>query len=183
MSQEAWDPDKFYKVSRWGDGYFGINDKGHLVVYPERRADGPTIDICDVIEEMKSQNVGFPAVIRFQDILRSQVQNLNLAFQEAIENHSYDGSYTGVFPIKVNQMREVVEEIVDAGAPYNYGLEAGSKAELLAVLAYNKNLKSLTVLNGYKDEEYLKLAKMNNDNSKMTTIADSEKQRINKHDE
>ena len=158
LKSEKWDPEKYYKVSRWSDGYFGINSKGNVVVYPEKSQDGPVIDISKVIAEMKAENIRFPAVIRFHDILRSQVKNINTAFIDAINENSYTGRYAGVFPIKVNQMREVVEEIVDAGADFNYGLEAGSKAELLAVLAYNKNGESLTILNGYKDEEYLKLA-------------------------
>ncbi|MEN9359635.1 MAG: hypothetical protein RL095_1170 [Verrucomicrobiota bacterium] len=159
---DAWDPDHYYNVSRWGDGFFHINDKGNLCVLAERRVDGPTIDISEVIEEMIAQKIEFPAVIRFQDILRAQVKNLNKAFRNAIEDNNYRGRYCGVFPIKVNQMREVVEEVVDAGAPYDYGLEAGSKPELLTVLAYNTNRNSLTVLNGYKDRDFMRLALLAN---------------------
>ncbi len=152
------DSDELYNISGWGNGYFGVNNHGHAVVYPAKRKDGPTIDLTEVIKEIKDQNISFPTVVRFQDILRSQVVTLNRTFRDVIEKAGYHGRYTGVYPIKVNQMREVVEEIVDAGAPFNYGLEAGSKPELLAALAMNNNLDSLTVLNGYKDDEYLRLA-------------------------
>ncbi len=150
--------DGVYYISRWGDGYFDINDEGHLCVLPDRSPDGPRIDIADVIAEVETQGIGFPVVVRFGDILRSAVRTLNETFQETIEEAEYQGKYVGVFPVKVNQMREVTEEILDAGAPFDYGLEAGSKPELLAALAMNDNLDALTVLNGFKDEDYLRLA-------------------------
>lgn len=149
---------ELYNVERWGNGYFAINEKGHLCVLPEKRPDGPTIDILEVIEEIKSQDISFPTVIRFHDILRSQVRSLNLTFREAMEESGYKGRFIGVYPIKVNQTREVVEEIIDAGEPFDYGLEAGSKSELMAALTLNENRNALTVLNGYKDEEYIRLA-------------------------
>jgi arginine decarboxylase len=156
------DADEVYHISRWGDGYFDINEQGHLCVLPNRDSSGPRIDIYEVLEEMKLQNIPLPIVIRFHDILRSQVKVINETFRDVIKEAGYNGSYNGVYPIKVNQMREVVEEIVDAGSPYNYGLEAGSKPELLSVLAYNENPEALTVLNGYKDEDYLRLALLGN---------------------
>jgi arginine decarboxylase len=162
---EKWtkeEADEVYHISRWGDGYFDINDQGHLCVLPNRETNGPRIDIHEVLEEMKAQNIPFPIVIRFHDILRSQVKVINETFRDVIKEAGFQGQYNGVYPIKVNQMREVVEEIVDAGAPYDYGLEAGSKPELLSVLAYNENVNALTVLNGYKDEEYLRLALLGN---------------------
>ena len=163
MSSEKtshWNPDSYYSISRWSEGYFGVNKKGNLAAYTSTGSEG--IDFMDIIHEMKTQNIPFPTVIRFHDILRDRVKSLNKAFIEAIDQYNYDGSYTGVFPIKVNQMREVVEEVVDAGTRYNYGLEAGSKPELIAVLAYNKNRNSLTVLNGYKDKDYIRLALLGN---------------------
>lgn len=165
MTDWSWtkeDADEVYHISRWGDGYFDINNEGHLCVLPNRDPKGPRIDISEVIDEMKLQNIPLPIVIRFHDILRSQVKLLNETFRDVIKEAEYPGKYTGVYPIKVNQMREVVEEIVDAGAPYDFGLEAGSKPELLSVLAFNDNLNALTVLNGYKDEEYLRLALLGN---------------------
>ncbi len=165
MTEWSWtkdDADNAYHIARWGDGYFDINDQGHLCVLPNRDPMGPRIDISEVLDEMKLQNIPLPIVIRFHDILRSQVKLLNETFREVIKEAEYPGKYTGVYPIKVNQMREVVEEIVDAGTPYDFGLEAGSKPELLSVLAFNDNLNALTVLNGYKDEEYLRLALLGN---------------------
>jgi arginine decarboxylase len=156
------DADEVYSISRWGDGYFDVNDQGHLCVLPNRDPNGPRIDIAEVLEEMKEQKIPFPIVIRFHDILRSQVKVINETFREVIKEANFEGQYKGVYPIKVNQMREVVEEIVDAGAAYDYGLEAGSKPELLSVLAYNDNLNALTILNGYKDEDYLRLALLGN---------------------
>ncbi|MFT6071106.1 MAG: arginine decarboxylase [Bacteriovoracaceae bacterium] len=146
-----------YLFDRWGNGYFDVNDKGHLSVHP-LKAGSVGIDLDEVIAEMKDQGIAFPAVIRFQDILRSRVVEINEVFNKAIEENEYPAKFFGVYPIKVNQMREVVEEILEAGRDYNYGLEAGSKAELMSVLAYNRNPEALTILNGYKDNEYLKLA-------------------------
>ncbi len=152
------DADEIYQISRWGEGYFNINNGGDLCVSPLQKNDGPQINIMEVIEEMKDKKIAFPAVIRFHDILRNQVITLNKTFQATIEEARFNGKYFGVYPIKVNQMREVVEEIIDAGAPYNYGIEAGSKPELIAALAMNTNPNSLTILNGYKDEDFLRLA-------------------------
>jgi arginine decarboxylase len=154
--------DEVYHISRWGDGYFDINDQGHLCVLPSQDENGPRIDIAEVLEEMKAQNIPLPIVVRFHDILRSHVKVINETFRDVIKEAGYNGQYAGVYPIKVNQMREVVEEIVDAGTPYDFGLEAGSKPELLSVLAYNDNINALTVLNGYKDEDYLRLALLGN---------------------
>ena len=152
------DADQLYKFSRWGEGYFQLNTQGQVCVAPNKEQSHSPIAIEAVITEMKEQGIALPAVIRFHDILHSQVKKLNQSFRKEIKDKKYTGQYFGVFPIKVNQMREVVEEIVDAGQDYNYGLEAGSKAELLAVLAYNKNPEALTILNGYKDEDYIRLA-------------------------
>ena len=151
---------KLYNIDNWGAGYFTISDAGNLSVKPSES--DPAIEIKEVIEEMRSQGVQLPAVIRFHDILRNQVKNLNHSFKKIIAEAQYQGNFKGVYPIKVNQMREVVEEVLEAGEEFNFGLEAGSKPELLAVLAYNNNQNSLTILNGYKDEDYLKLALLGN---------------------
>lgn len=156
------DADEIYQISRWGEGYFSVNDKGDLSINPTRTAGGPVINMMEIVEEMKNKNIPFPAVVRFHDILRSQVAILNKTFRSTIEEARFNGSYYGVYPIKVNQMREVVEEIVDAGSPFNYGLEAGSKPELIAALAMNSNQNSLTVVNGYKDMDLLRLALLGN---------------------
>jgi arginine decarboxylase len=152
------DSEQLYGVKRWGAGYFEIGQNGNLQVTPDHSNADMRIDFKAVIEEIKEEGIQFPVVLRFHDILRSQVANLNQVFNKTIKDAEYKASYMGVYPVKVNQMREVVEEIVDAGAPYNYGLEAGSKAELLTVMAYNTNPGSLTILNGYKDEEFMRLA-------------------------
>ena len=150
--------DDIYFINRWGEGYFSVNEKGNLSVAPDRSLGGPVIDIKKVIDEVKERGVQLPAVVRFPEILRSQVIHLNETFGAVMAEADYQGKFMGVFPVKVNQMREVVEEIVDAGAPYDFGLEAGSKAELLSVLSLNCNKNSLTILNGHKDKEYLRLA-------------------------
>ncbi len=125
-----------------------------------RKGEGPGIDVTSVIEEAKAGGLGLPILIRFQDIIRHRVVALNEAFRKSISEFSYKGKYQGVYPIKVNQMREVVEEILDAGRPCDFGLEAGSKAELAAVLAMNTSPNALIVCNGYKDHAFIKAALM-----------------------
>ena len=146
-----------YNIQRWGAKYFDINDAGHVVARPLQDA-GATVDLTDVIEEAKGRGLKFPLLIRFQDILRHRVEAINKAFQSSISEFNYQGKYRGVFPIKVNQLREVVEEILDAGKPFDFGLEVGSKPELFAGLALQKDMGSLIVCNGYKDAEFIKMA-------------------------
>ncbi|MEW6992051.1 biosynthetic arginine decarboxylase [Colwelliaceae bacterium 6441] len=150
--------EKIYRVNRWGDGYFNVGEHGSINVTPRYDQPNLSINLQEVVDEIAAEGIDFPVVIRFHDILRSQVERLNRTFRKTIEEADYEGRYLGVFPVKVNQMREVIEEIVRAGKRFDYGLEAGSKPELIAALAYNTNKNSLTILNGYKDEEYLKLA-------------------------
>ncbi|HEY7513096.1 MAG TPA: biosynthetic arginine decarboxylase, partial [Vicinamibacteria bacterium] len=148
---------QYYNVGGWGAGFFSVNEKGHVVVHPMGQP-GPVIDLMDVVEDIRERRIGFPCVVRFQDVLRARVKQINEAFGKAIAEMGYGAAYFGVYPIKVNQLREVVEEILDAGAPYHYGLEAGSKGELLVVLGMNADPEALTICNGYKDEEFLRLA-------------------------
>ena len=115
-----------YNIDRWGAGYFDVNEAGNVVVTPLREK-GSSIEIADIIEEARERKLQFPLLIRFQDILRDRVAHLNNAFRNSITEFQFKGSYRGVFPIKVNQLREVVEEILDAGKAYNFGLEVGSK--------------------------------------------------------
>lgn len=150
---------KLYNIENWGDQYFSINPAGNLTVHP-RRGEGPGIDLHNVINEIRGHNVALPVLIRFQDIIRHRVVSLNEAFRKSIVEHGFKGIYQGVYPIKVNQMREVVEEIIDAGEAYDFGLEAGSKAELVAVIAQNITPKSLVICNGYKDYAFIKTALM-----------------------
>src|SRR2546422_8676342 len=146
-----------YNIDRWGAKYFDINEAGRVVAKPQRDA-GASVDLTDVIEEAKARGLKFPLLIRFQDILRNRVESINLAFRNAITEFNYQGRYRGVFPIKVNQLREVVEEILDAGKPYDFGLEVGSKPELFAGLALQSQLGSLIVCNGYKDASFVRMA-------------------------
>ncbi len=150
---------KLYNIENWGDQYFSINPSGNMAVHP-RRGEGRGIDLQSIVEEVRSQGIGMPVLIRFQDIIRHRVVALNEAFRKSIAEFGYKGCYQGVYPIKVNQMREVVEEIVDAGRPYDFGLEAGSKAELVAVIAMNTSPNALIICNGYKDYGFIKTALM-----------------------
>ncbi|MEX2614847.1 MAG: biosynthetic arginine decarboxylase [Alphaproteobacteria bacterium] len=151
-----------YRISRWGEGFFGVDDAGRMQVLPVIGDETVRIAIQEVVEELREQNVQFPIVLRFHDILKNRVREINESFAAAIADAEYGGVYRGVYPIKVNQMREVVDEIVDAGKPYHYGLEAGSKPELMAVLSYDVGGEAVTICNGYKDEEFLRLALLGN---------------------
>ena len=146
-----------YNIRRWGAKYYDINEAGHVVARPLQEA-GVAVDLTDVIEEAKARGLKFPLLIRFQDILRHRVESLNQAFRHAITEYNYQGRYRGVFPIKVNQLREVVEEILDAGKPFEFGLEVGSKPELFAGLALQNQIGCLIICNGYKDAEFIKMA-------------------------
>jgi arginine decarboxylase len=159
MPAKPWSVDdaaELYNLPGWGLNYFGVNAKGNVTLQPKRTAEG-AIDVHDVIEDVAARGIKMPVLIRFQDILRRRVTVLNEAFAEAIAEHNYGGRFFGVYPIKVNQLREVVEEISDAGRPFQYGLEAGSKGELMAVIAMNQS-EALTIVNGYKDESMMRLA-------------------------
>ena len=146
-----------YNVQRWGAKYFDINDAGHVVAMPLQES-GAAVDLMDVVEEARARGLRFPVLLRFQDILRHRVESINQAFRNSITEFNYLGSYRGVFPIKVNQLREVVEEILEAGKPFNFGLEVGSKPELFAGLAMQNHLGSLIICNGYKDAGFIKMA-------------------------
>ena len=158
----AWDIEaarNLYNINRWGAKYFDINEAGRVVAKPLQET-GAAVDITDVIEEAKGRGLKFPLLIRFQDILRHRVESINLAFRNSITEFNYQGKYSGVFPIKVNQLREVVEEILDAGKPYNFGLEVGSKPELFAGLAMQSQANGMIICNGYKDCAFIKMALM-----------------------
>jgi arginine decarboxylase len=157
---ETWDIPSaiaLYNIDRWGTGYFTINGAGNVQVMPTQ-AYGQAIDLMDVISEARDRGMAFPLLIRFQDLLRHRVETINRAFQSAIAEANFQNVYKGVFPIKVNQLREVVEEIMDAGRPFNFGLEAGSKPELIAALAVHRDPDSLIICNGYKDPTFVQNA-------------------------
>jgi arginine decarboxylase len=158
-----------YNVEGWGNGYFTINSSGNVEATPLQE-NGGSIDLLELVSEARARNLGFPLVIRFQDLLRHRVESLNRAFQTAITEFGYHNDYRGVFPIKVNQLREVIEEIVDAGQQFHFGLEAGSKPELVAALAMQKDPESLIICNGYKDPAFIRIALLGRKLGKLVVI-------------
>ncbi|MBX3735586.1 MAG: biosynthetic arginine decarboxylase [Candidatus Didemnitutus sp.] len=145
-----------YGFKRWGANHFSVDSEGFVQVEPI--ADGRSIRVLDVVDEAVSMGLKAPLVIRFQDKLRHRVVQLNETFRKAIKDEGYKGEYRGVFPIKVNQLREVVDEVIAAGKDFNYGLEAGSKPELMIALAMHEGQQRLIICNGYKDDDYMRLA-------------------------
>ena len=150
------DSAELYNINGWGINYFSINEKGHVVVTP--RKDGVEVDLKDLVEELQLRDVSAPMLIRFPDILDSRIEKMASCFKIASEEYGYKAQNFIIYPIKVNQMRPVVEEIVGHGKKFNIGLEAGSKPELHAVIAINTDNDSLIICNGYKDEDYIELA-------------------------
>ncbi len=150
------DAAELYRVASWSDGFFHVNELGHMAVRPLEDT-SLSIDIMDVVADLRQRGVRFPALLRFQDVLRARVRRLNLAFAAAISDAGYESEYRGVYPIKVNQLHEVVEEVLDAGKPFGLGLECGSKAELVATVAHLTDDETLLVCNGVKDRSMLSL--------------------------
>jgi arginine decarboxylase len=151
------DSAEIYAIRAWGGGYFSVNEAGNVCVTP----DGPTsaaIDMKELVDEVRRRGINLPLLIRFSDTLKNRIVELNEAFKRAMVEYGYKGSYKGVYPIKVNQDRYVVEKITQTGRQYHYGLEAGSKPELLAVMAMLDDEEALIICNGYKDEEYVETA-------------------------
>ncbi|MCG8611382.1 MAG: biosynthetic arginine decarboxylase [Pseudomonadales bacterium] len=156
---------KQYNIPYWSDGYIDVDDQGEVVIKPHRHKDNIAINLPSLVDELQQQNLALPVLVRFSEILHDRVNSLCDAFNQVCEQQNYQGSYTAVYPIKVNQQRRVVEEILDAQpAAQNgqVGLEAGSKPELLAVLALSPRPNSIIICNGYKDREYIRLALMGN---------------------
>ena len=155
----AWsveDAAELYRIDAWSDGFFAVNGAGHVVVRPFDTGE-LEIDIMDVIAELRRRNVSFPVRLRFQDVLRARVRRLNLAFAEAIRESGYENEYRAIYPIKVNQLHEVVEEVLDAGKPFGLGLECGSRTELVATLPQLESDDTPLVCNGVKDRSMLSL--------------------------
>jgi arginine decarboxylase len=148
---------ELYNVTGWGRDFFSINDAGHVQVTPSGPA-SPKIDLKELVDDLRDRGLNLPLLIRFSDILRTRVEQLFGSFQQAIAENDYKGAYRGVYPIKVNQQRHVVEELIDYGRPFNLGLEAGSKPELLVALALQENPEALIICNGYKDKAYIETA-------------------------
>lgn len=151
------DSKELYLIDRWGAGFFDVNAKGDVVVRPLKKKQGE-VTLTDVLTEALSQGLKAPLLVRFQDMLHYRVRQLNDAFNRAIAENKYRGAYRGVYPIKVNQLREVVEEILEAGRAYHYGIEVGSKPELYAGLSVHTDNDSLIVCNGYKDDQFIRMA-------------------------
>ena len=150
------DSEELYNITGWGTSYFGINEKGHVVVTP--RKDGVEVDLKELVDELQLRDVTAPMLVRFPDILDNRIEKVSCCFQKAAEEYGYKGENFIIYPIKVNQMRPVVEEMINHGKKFNLGLEAGSKPELHAVIAVNTDPDSLVVCNGYKDESFIELA-------------------------
>jgi arginine decarboxylase len=147
---------EMYGVRHWGKGYFSINKSGHVTIHPTKRPD-QSIDLKELVDNLQARGIQLPILLRFTDILRHRVGEIADAFKTAIREYDYQGSYCCVYPIKVNQQRHVVEEILDFGKPFQFGLEAGSKPELLAVLALTNGLDTPIICNGFKDDEFIKM--------------------------
>jgi arginine decarboxylase len=145
-----------YGIRNWGKGYFGINEAGHVTVHPFKTRE-QAIDLKDLVDKLQTRGIQLPILLRFTDILRHRVGEIHEAFKAAITEYGYQGQYCCVYPIKVNQQRHVVEEILDFGRPFNFGLEAGSKPELLAVLAQSNGQSTPIICNGFKDDEFIKM--------------------------
>jgi arginine decarboxylase len=150
------DASELYEIDRWGKGYFSIGPNGHVRVHATRDPER-WIDLKQLVDHLQLRGIGLPILIRFRDILRQRLADIHGAFQAAIAQHQYDGRYYCVYPIKVNQQRQVVEEVLDFGRPYDFGLEAGSKPELLAVVAMATN-ETPIICNGFKDAEFVEMA-------------------------
>ena len=150
------DSAELYNINGWGLNYFSINEKGHVAVTP--KTDGPSIDLKELMEELQVRDVEAPVLLRFPDILDNRIEKISNCFQAAAQEYGYSAKNFIIYPIKVNQMRPVVEEIVSHGNKFNIGLEAGSKPELHAVLSIDIDDEAMIICNGYKDESYIELA-------------------------
>ncbi len=156
----AWSPQRsaeLYQIRGWGAPYFSINAKGHVEVCADPRRER-SINLYELTGELKTRGFDLPLLVRFSDVVGDRIRKLNESFRRAIEEYEYDGTYRGVFPVKVNQQRHLVEEIVEFGRPWQYGLEAGSKPELLIALAVMQDKGGLVICNGYKDLTYIETA-------------------------
>lgn len=150
------DSEELYNIAGWGINYFSINEKGNVIVTPKKN--GAAVDLKEIIDELQLRDIEAPVLLRFPDILDNRIEKISTCFQKAAKEYNYKAQNHIIYPIKVNQMRPVVEELVSHGKKFNIGLEAGSKPELHAVIAINTDPNSLIICNGYKDESYIELA-------------------------
>ena len=151
------DSEDLYRIEGWGEPYFSINAAGHITVSPKGDRGG-SLDLFELVNALKSRNLGLPLLIRFSDILSDRIERLNACFAKAIARYNYPGVYRGVFPVKCNQQRHLIEDLVRFGKPHQFGLEAGSKPELMIALALLDTPGALLICNGYKDQEYIETA-------------------------
>jgi arginine decarboxylase len=151
------DSAELYGISHWGEPYFSVNARGHISVQPQGERGG-SLDLIDLVQGLQGRNLSLPLLIRFDDILQDRLERLHSAFERAIAHYGYAGRYQGVFPVKCNQQRHVVEELVSCGQRWHFGLEAGSKAELLIALSLIDDPEALLICNGYKDKRYIETA-------------------------
>jgi arginine decarboxylase len=160
LPQASWtieDSEKLYRIQGWGEPYFSINAAGHVTVSPKGDRGG-SLDLCELVESLKQRNLALPLLIRFSDILEDRIERLNSCFARAIARYNYKNVYRGVFPVKCNQHRQLIQDLVRFGQPHHFGLEAGSKPELMIALATLKTPGALLICNGYKDREYIETA-------------------------
>ena len=160
LAGERWDLDRardLYRVREWSAGYFDVAGSGDVEVLPQADPAGNRLSLPRIVEGLRKRGISMPVLLRFPEILDQQIHSLNDEFRRAMEEYSYRGGYRGVYPIKVNQQEQVIEEVCDYGTRYGHGLEAGSKAELIAAMAYLKAPGGLLVCNGYKDERFIEL--------------------------
>jgi arginine decarboxylase len=151
------DSEDLYRIEGWGRPYFSINAAGHVTVSPKGERGG-SLDLFELVNALKQRNLGLPMLIRFSDILEDRIERLNACFAKAIARYNYPGVYRGVFPVKCNQQRHLIEDLVRFGKPHQFGLEAGSKPELMIALALLDTPGALLICNGYKDQEYIETA-------------------------
>ena len=160
LPQKSWtieDSEKLYRIQGWGEPYFSINAAGHVTVSPKGDRGG-SLDLCELVESLKQRNLALPLLIRFSDILEDRIERLNSCFARAIARYNYKNVYRGVFPVKCNQHRQLIQDLVRFGQPHHFGLEAGSKPELMIALATLKTPGALLICNGYKDRDYIETA-------------------------
>ncbi|MCC3406468.1 MAG: biosynthetic arginine decarboxylase [Microcoleus sp. PH2017_10_PVI_O_A] len=160
VPQKSWtieDSEKLYRIQGWGEPYFSINAAGHVTVSPKGDRGG-SLDLYELVESLKQRNLALPLLIRFSDILEDRIDRLNSCFARAIARYNYKNVYRGVFPVKCNQHRQLIQDLVRFGQPHHFGLEAGSKPELMIALATLKTPGALLICNGYKDREYIETA-------------------------
>ena len=162
---KAWtlhDTAEIYGIDNWGRGYFKLLETGEVAALLEGPEGPKEVSLYEIVEGLRARGIGMPILLRFEDILKKRVSYINETFRARMAEYHYQGTYQGVYPIKVNQQEQIIKDITSFGARFDHGLEAGSKAELMVALAYVKSNNALIICNGYKDEEFVDLALFGN---------------------